>query len=212
MRILGLAVIASLLLLSSAPARARANLSDPRYSNVWGLDFGGTYYFHGNEFPAAWMKSAINRANATIGHGDARNPDFHVTTSTSANGVVHYMSSATNDCDLVYNWRGCADAYPDRTFRLWLASNACWTDGTNSTCGGTRYDVETVALNEMGHVNRLGHHVNPDYADAVVQADVYPYGSSTGFGTNRALRWADHQALHALYGTESCPCPQGAEP
>lgn len=90
--------------------------------------------------------------------------------------------------------------------------DVCWTDGTNSTCGGTRYDVETVALNEMGHVNRLGHHVNPDYADAVVQAVPYPFGSATGFGTNRALRWADHQALHALYGTETRPCPQAVDP
>lgn len=124
MRIVGLTVIAALLLLSSAASPARANLADPRCSNVWGLDFGGTYYFHGSEFPAAWMKSAIDRANATIGHGDARNPDFHVTTSTSANGVVHFMSSATNQCDGELDWKGCADAYANRTFRLWLASTS----------------------------------------------------------------------------------------
>lgn len=159
------------------------------------------------------MKSAVNRANNTIGHRRTRNPDFHATTSTSANGNVHFMSSNANACDNVFGWKACADAYSDRTFRLYLASNYCWTDGTNNTCGGTRYDVETVALNEMGHVNRLQHHVNPAYADAVVQVTVYPYGQS--FGTNRALRWADGAALTELYGVDPCttpPCPLGTEP
>ncbi|MFP5343318.1 MAG: hypothetical protein ACLGIJ_10410 [Candidatus Limnocylindria bacterium] len=55
------------------------------------------------------------------------------------------MSSVTNLCDGSQYWKACADAYTNQTFRLWFASNYCWTDGTNNTCGGTRYDVETVA-------------------------------------------------------------------
>lgn len=192
---------------------ANAAANDPTYSNVWGTNFVGTYYFHSADFTLGWMKSAVNRANATIGHRTSRNPDFHATTSTSANGAVHFMSSNTNDCDGVYGWKACADAYSNQTFRLWFANNFCWTDGTNNTCGGTRYDVETVALNEMGHVNRLRHHVNPAYADAVVQVTVYPYGQT--YGTNRALRWADGGALNALYGVDPCttpPCPLGTDP
>ena len=82
------------------------------------------------------MKAAVNRANNPIGHRISRNPDFHATTSTSANRAVHYMSSVTNLCDGGQYWKTCADAYPDQTFRLWLASNHCWTDGTNNTCRG----------------------------------------------------------------------------
>ena len=48
------------------------------------------------------------------------------------------MSSVTNLCDGGQYWKACADAYPDQTFRLWLASNHCWTDGTNNKCWGTR--------------------------------------------------------------------------
>jgi hypothetical protein len=50
----------------------------------------------------------------------------------------------------------------------------------NRTCSGSTpsevdtYDVQSVVLNEMGHVNTLGHHVNPDYGDAVVQLDPGP--------------------------------------
>jgi len=150
---------------STSTARAAAN--DPIYSNVWGINFVGTYYFHDADFTLSWMRSAVNRANATIGHQTARNPDFHPTASTTANGNVHYMSSVSNLCDGFKYWKACADAATDRTFRLYFASNYCWTDGTTSTCGGTQYDVETVALNEMGHVNRLKHHLNPAYGDAV---------------------------------------------
>jgi len=195
---------------STSTARAAAN--DPIYSNVWGINFVGTYYFHDADFTLSWMRSAVNRANATIGHEATRNPDFHATTSTSANGAVHYMSSNNNACDNVYGWKACADGYTNQTFRLWFASNFCWTDGTSSTCGGTQYDVETVALNEMGHVNRLQHHVNPAYGDAVVQVNVYPYSDPT-YGTNRALRWADAGALRTLYGVDCAtpPCPLGGD-
>lgn len=69
------------------------------------------------------------------------------------------------------------------------------------------------SLNEMGHVNRLQHHINPAYADAVVQVTMYPYGQT--YGTNRALRWADRGALDARYGVDPCttpPCPLVTEP
>lgn len=195
--------LALTLALTSPPSNSGvlAAANDPTYSNVWGTNYYGVYYFHSADFTLGWMKSAVNTANATIGHRTSRNPDFHETPSTFANGAVHYMSSVTNLCDGAQYWKACADAYSNQTFRLWFASNYCWTDGTNSTCGGTQYDVETVALNEMGHVNRLQHHVNPAYADAVVQAAPYPFSNAT-YGKNRALRWADIGALNALYGVD----------
>ena len=200
-----------MLFASISPVQGAAD--DPVYSDVWGKGFVGTYYFHSADFTLGWMKSAVNRANATIGHTDRANPDFHATTSTSANGNVHYMSSVTNLCDGIQYWKACADAYSNQTFRFYLASNYCWTDGTSSTCGGTRYDIETVSLNEMGHVNRLAHHVNPAYSDAVVQAVPYAYGQT--YGTRRSLAWADLGGLHTLYGHDPCtlpPCPVGPEP
>lgn len=108
------------------------------------------------------------------------------------------------------------------TWIVWLQGNVCWTDGTNNTCTtGSRYDVQTVMLNELGHVNTLAHHLpekghetNPDYDDAVVQAAPDPVGAGHPFAFNRSLRWADIGALRARYGADPCtypPCPQGAD-
>lgn len=193
--------LVTLIALFGGVGSAAGAAPDPLKSGLWGQDFRGTYRFH--DMTLAWMQAAVNRANATIGHIDARNPDFEASTGTT-NGDVHYWPASQNDCDGSLTWIGCADAFSSLTYRLWLSSGRCWTDGTNLTCAGTQYDVETVALNEMGHVNRLSHHLpeaphgsNPNYSDAVVQAYPDPFGHV--FGTNRAIRWADHQALHALY-------------
>ncbi|MBI2775905.1 MAG: hypothetical protein HYX57_01380 [Chloroflexi bacterium] len=204
-RVLGLVIGGFLVIAPISTARAAA--PDPIKSDVWGKGFTGTYRFASN-VPSGWMRSAISRAIATISSTSYANPTFRVTTSSTANGTIQYLKPSSNSCDGDLSWRACADAYSDKPFRLWLASDTCWTDGTNSTCGGTKYDVETVALNEMGHINRLSHHVNPAYSDAVVQLTPYPYGQI--YGTNRFLRWADNDGLHALYGHDPCtlpPCP-----
>lgn len=63
----------------------------------------------------------------------------------------------------------------------------------------------------MGHVNNLGHHVNPAYADAVVQAAPVSYPNTNW--SMRTLRWADTGRLSLLYGRDPCtvpPCPLGA--
>lgn len=169
------------------------------------------------------MKNSISYANAVIGHSSARNPDFHLTTSTSANGVVSKVASGTDCLDITRAWVGCAKYSPATlTWIVWLQGNVCWTDGTNNTCTNrSRYDVQTVMLNELGHVSTLAHHLpetghdtNPDYDDAVVQAVPDPVGSGHPFGMNRSLRWADVGALRARYGSDPCtypPCPQGAD-
>ena len=215
-----LLVLAGLLLLATWPSATLGAAPDPSKGNTWGTSFVGSYRFAAN-VTLAWMRSAVSRAVVTISHTASANPDFHLTTGSSANGTIQYLSSLTTYCDQYLNWKGCGDAYSDKTFRVWLASNYCWTDGTSSTCpSGTKYDVETVALNEMGHVNRLLHHLpatphdtNAAYGDAVVQAVPDPFGHP--FGTNRSLRWADQDALRALYGRDPCtapPCPLGTEP
>jgi hypothetical protein len=80
------------------------------------------------------------------------------------------------------------------------------------------YDVQTVVLNEMGHVNTLGHHDNPSYADAAVQAD--PRAYSQTYWKRRSLACADNAALLARFGPRSTepppcwppPCPEVPQP
>lgn len=56
----------------------------------------------------------------------------------------------------------------------------CDVDPTPTNC----WDVENIALDELGHVLGVGHHVNPDYADAVVQTTARQQDDSPNTGWN----------------------------
>ncbi|MBI2776341.1 MAG: hypothetical protein HYX57_03600 [Chloroflexi bacterium] len=210
-----------------------ANANDPLNAGVWGANFRGTYQW-GPNLTVGWMRSQASAAIATIGHTLYRNPDFELTTSSSANGIVDMKDNHSTPCPDAdpghthIEWLACADPNPDRTWFVWLTNigvsdspDRCWWDGStsaNRTCSGftpsevDTYDVQSVVLNEMGHVNTLGHHVNPDYGDAVVQLDPVHYNHT--FWKNRTLRSADLGALLARYGNDcqTPPCPSGPEP
>lgn len=235
-------MLATLSLLALAGS-VTANAPDPLKSDVWGSDYTGTYRYTSAFDDHGWMKPAVNSANAAIGHAtrlmedghiaDLRNPDFHVTTSASANGTVDLKDSPNVSCNGIYSWVACADAYSDETFRLWFSTYWCWrdNDSANKTCHGNdpaswrTFDMQTVALNEMGHVNRLSHHIpttshdvqgSATYDDAVVQAISDPY--SHIFGVRHSLAWADRDALMNPYGWRDdygCappPCSFGPAP
>lgn len=221
-------VIASLagVLAVSVPATASAHNDGYLGSWQWPTDYVGTYRFDAG-FSSSWMQSAFSRAVTTIGHQDSRNPDFEVTTASSANGVVSLRSNEST-CGLngPIHWGACAQYSPSNlTWTVWLATQWCWTDGTSTSCTDTpRYDVESVALNELGHVATLAHHLPTTshdvqgaatYGESVVQAVPDPF--SHVFGVRRSLGLADTGALHARYGTDpsGCyppPCPFSPQP
>lgn len=210
----------------------RANANDPlNLPAIWPFGFSGTYRW-GPGFTSSWMRTQESAAISTIGHTAYRNPDFHLTTSSSANGVVDMKNAHTTSCPDGhahdhFGWLACADPATDRTWFVWLTNlgtsddpDWCWWDGAtsaNRTCSPTpsqvnTYDVQTVVLNEMGHVNELGHHANPEYLDAVVQLNSVAYAGT--YWKNRALRSADLGALKTRYGVDPCPppCPSSVEP
>lgn len=204
-----IALLAGVILATSVPATASAH-NDPYIGSwKWPNDYVGTYRFD-SSFSIGWMRSAVSRAVTTIGHQDSRNPDFHTTTSSSATGVVSLRSNGTS-CGGPGNtgWGACAQYSPaNLTWTLRFATQWCWTDGTSTSCTDTSpYDTESVALNEMGHVATLAHHLPTTshgvqgaatYGEAVVQAVPDPF--SHVFGVRRSLGVADHGALHARYG------------
>ena len=212
-------VVALLLAVGAlSPGPAAAADYDPALLGwAWPAGTTGTWRF--GSFPTtSWMRTAVTNAVNTISHSPYRNPDFEYTTGSSANVTVEYVNSSATPCTTgVYNWKGCARTTatsPFATWWVWLASNSCWTNGSGGrTCGSDAgaLDVETVTLNEMGHVNILGHHANPAYSDAVVQAAPVSYPNANW--QMRTLRWADTGRLNLLYGRDPCttpPCPLGA--
>lgn len=210
--------IALLLVVGSlAPAPASAAAYDPVLLGwTWPAGTTGTWRF--GSFPTtSWMRTSVTNAINTASHTAYANPDFEYTTSSSANVTMEYKDSSTTSCTTgVYNWVACAKTTsnsPFTTWWVWLASNRCWTNGSGGrTCGSDTgaFDAQTVTLNEKGHVNNLAHHVNPAYADSVVQAQPVSYPNTNW--QMRTLRWADTGRLNLLYGLDcpTPPCPQGA--
>ncbi|MBI3748864.1 MAG: hypothetical protein HY262_08475 [Chloroflexi bacterium] len=210
------ALLAGVILAASVPATASAHNDGYLGSWQWPTDYLGTYRFD-SSFSIGWMRSAVSRAVTTIGHQDSRNADFELTTASSANGVVSLRSNGTN-CGGPGNtgWGACAQYSPaNLTWTVWYATQWCWTDGTSTSCTDTpRYDVETVGLNELGHIATLAHHLPTTshdaqgpttYGESVVQS-VPDQASHVPFGVRRSLGLADTGALHARYGTDPSGC------
>jgi hypothetical protein len=221
LRITGAAAALSVMLLALLPGIGFANAPDPYQGTwQWPRDFIGTYKYASSFGGYDWMKQAVDRANTTIGHwGRVENPDFHRDPSDpSPNGVVSLLPRASSCFGNISTWDGCAHYSSNTlTWTLWFATEDCWTDGNTRSCSDSPpYDVETVALNELGHVNTLAHHppmTSHDaqgpgtYLDAVVQAVPDPAGHA--YGVRRSLAWADSQALGDRYELDPCyppPC------
>lgn len=195
------------------PATVVADNDPYQGSWQWPTDYVGTYRWD-STFGTGWMRSAVSRAIATIGHQDSRNPDFDLTSALNANGTV-LRGSNTVSCNGNTGWAACALYTPSNlTWRITFANEWCFTDGTSTSCTNKpTYDLESVALNEMGHVNTLAHHLPPTshdeqgpttYGESVVQKVPDPY--SHVFGIRRSLGAADTGALHARYGTDPSGC------
>lgn len=140
-----------------------------------------------------------------------RNPDFNLTTSSSAHVDIGMSDANSDKCAGKLYWVGCAEYRASKTdWYVDLSTRRCWMNGgAYRTCSNvSTFDVWTIVLMEMLHVSALDHHANPDYSDAVSQEDPVAYPGT--YWQNRSLRWADSSGLQYLYGNDPCttpPCP-----
>jgi hypothetical protein len=176
-RLAAIAVLALRLLL--APVTTLAHGPDPILGTgtLWSRDEVAFYQWHDIYTPPAWMATAID-----LGAGDvAESRDSRAATfvrAADAPGVVAY--SGPFPCPS-YGY-ACADrtGMTDNVFHLFFRPSGYpfdwgtlkWCQAYASAPNGC-YDAERVALDELGHIEVLGHHVNfadeSDYLDAVVQ-------------------------------------------
>src|SRR5262249_4401232 len=128
--------------------------------------------------PPAWAATAIDAGAADVAESrDSRAAVFVRVASSNA-----YMSyGGWNPCDSY--GIACMDRTGmagDGTFKVWDPPQGGAFDwgtpkwGQSSWTARDRcYDIENTALDELGHVEVLGHHVNfadeSDFTDAVVQ-------------------------------------------
>lgn len=149
---------------------------DPGLGGTWSANQTLPWTWAAGQVPPSWLQAAFERATS----------DSNVTRASRA-GVFARQSGAPST--VAYGEpTGCSSAGIacfSRTlpvsFRIWFRANGYRFDwGTLRWCQGPSgfvdgcFDVENVALDELGHVEGLGHHQNygddRDYLDAVVQS------------------------------------------
>jgi len=150
----------------------------PGAGTLWARDQVATFQWQSSGVPPAWAATAIDAGAADV--GESRNSRAAVFVRVaSSNASMSY--GGANPCDSY--GIACMDRTGmsvDGTFRVWYRPQGWPFDwGTLKWCQyyssppDRCYDIETTALDELGHVEILGHHVNfsdeSDFTDAVVQ-------------------------------------------
>ena len=152
-----------------------AHSPDPALgSELFAQDAQLEYDWRTGAVPPAAMRTAIHAAADDIGDTRASRAATFVY-DTAGTSPIGY---GTGTCGV--NGLACFTRNAPNGFTMWFREQGRVFDwGTLKWCQmyttppNGCYDVETVALDEFGHVEGLGHHVNfadeRDYTDAVVQ-------------------------------------------
>lgn len=147
----------------------------PGSGTLWPRDTVATYQWQIGSVPPAAMATAID-----LGAGDVG--------ESRKSRAAQFFRMPNSPATIAYGgWNPCSSfgiACADRTgmtnnvFGVWFRPHGwafdwgklrwCQIDSSNGC-----YDAERVALDELGHIEVLGHHVNyadeSDYTDAIVQ-------------------------------------------
>ncbi|MBI2777382.1 MAG: hypothetical protein HYX57_09030 [Chloroflexi bacterium] len=173
----GAALLGATALLGAAGA-ALGHGPDPSLGGrLWAQDQAVGYAWKSGQAPPAWMASAIDAAAADASlTRAARAATFsRVTGGTSV--IAYGEPTGCSAAGIACFDRAAAPA----SFKMWFRAQGFsfdwgalrWCQGLSVIANGC-FDAETVALDEFGHVEVLGHHANnpddSDYDQAVVQA------------------------------------------
>ena len=172
--------IAAVILLAGAAPPAAAHGPDPQLGTsgkLWAEDQSVAYTWASGQVPPSWMATSIDAGAADAG------------ASRRARAATFVRISGAPSKIAYGGWHPCSSyaiACMDRSgvptsFAMWFRPYGTVLDwGTLRWCQGMVtmtdgcYDAENIALDELGHVEILGHHANygdgSDFLDAVVQA------------------------------------------
>ncbi|MEO6207555.1 MAG: hypothetical protein ABIP77_06340 [Candidatus Limnocylindrales bacterium] len=178
-RILPLFVISTALLGTAVapPVVVLAHAPDPEFSGaLWAQNQQLSFRWRSSAEPPAVMKTAILNGAADSNATRAARAATFAYEVTGASPVGYGLSAACSVAGLACFTRTA----PDGGFTMWFREQGHAFDWGSlrwcqmySTAPDGCYDVETVALDEFGHVQILNHHANfgdeSDYLDAVVQ-------------------------------------------
>lgn len=166
-------------ILGTVPPRAvLAHAPDPLFgSEPWAQDQIVGYQWAAGAVPPAWMAAAIDAGAQDVAESrQSRAATF--TRIAKADSKIWYGGAWPCPAYGIacVNRTGAPDSFTGMWFRPhgftfdWGVLR--WCQGLAAPANGC-YDVENVALDEFGHIEILGHHVNfadeSDFTDAVVQ-------------------------------------------
>jgi hypothetical protein len=167
------ALVVSSASLTAAPLAAHS--PDPTLgTELFAQDARLEYDWRTGAVPPAAMRTAIHAAAADVGQSRASRAATFVYDTAGTNPIGY----GTGTCGV--NGLACFTRDAPNGFTMWFREQGRVFDwGTLKWCQmyasppNGCYDVETIALDELGHVEGLGHHDNfsdeSDYTDAVVQ-------------------------------------------
>ena len=169
--------LAALLLsiVAMAPGSVDAHGPDPTLAGVFTDNQDLRFRWRSGSEPTAAIKTAIRTA-ASDANASRGSKAAIFTYDAAGSNPIGYGAGAT--CGV--NGLACFTRNAPNGFTMWLREQGHVFDwGTLKWCQAYSspptgcYDAETIALDEFGHVEGLGHHVNyannSDYGDAVVQ-------------------------------------------
>lgn len=171
------ALAAALLMTTTLVPGVAAHGPDPIVGgSAWRPNQALAYSWRSSPVPPSWLKTAfataasdVNASRAskaatfTYGAGGASVVGYGEATGCSAAGIACFDRSGAPS-----------------TFRIWYRAHGYrfdwgtlqWCEGQASPTNGC-YRAETIGVDELGHVEILGHHLNyagdSDYLDAAVQ-------------------------------------------
>lgn len=165
-------------LLFSGGGPVRGHSPDPLVGGtLWAQDQRVEYRWRSGQVPPSWMQAAI-KAGAGDSNESRRSRSAYLAYDTAGRSTVAYDEpTGCGPTGAACFSRAGAPGYFTMAFRRqgylfdwgalrWCQAYTSWPDGC--------YDAENVALDEFGHAQILGHHVNysslSDYRDSVVQA------------------------------------------
>ena len=189
---------------------AGAHGPDPSVGGTrWASNQVLKYQWRSGQTPPSWMTPAIDAAAGDANRTRAsRAATFSRVSSGSASLIAYGEPTGCSPAGIACFTRAGAPS----SFLMWFRAHGYvfdwgslrWCQALTTLVNGC-FDVENVALDEFGHVEILGHHVNladgSDYGDAVVQTVAHAR-PATGW-QNHAFARCDTARLQLEYDRQS---------
>jgi hypothetical protein len=169
-------LLLSVALASGAPVVAHG--PDPLLgTTAWGQDQVVGYAWASGQVPPAWLATAIDQGAADSNASRGSRAATYTRDASAPSRIAYGGSVPCSSYGIAcMNRTGVPDSFAGMWFRPHGAvldwGTLKWCQAQFTALNGC-YDARRVALDEFGHIEMLGHHVNyddeSDYTDAIVQ-------------------------------------------